>query len=155
VPALAAHIDAGKGETQVAIELTEEMKTAINNAVADRAPIMVATVDADGQPNMSFRGSTQAYSASQLSIWIRNQDGGLLKSIAANPQIALMYRNPETRLSFQIHGEAKRDDSEAVRQAVYDAAPEVERNADAERKGTAVIVDVVRVIQRGQIVMER
>jgi predicted pyridoxine 5'-phosphate oxidase superfamily flavin-nucleotide-binding protein len=137
------------------IQLTDEMKTAINNALADRAPIMVASVDETGQPSMSFRGSTQAYSDSQLAIWARNPEGGLLKSIQANPKIALMYRNSETRVAYLIHGEARRDDTEAVKQHVYDHAPEVERNADAERKGAAIIVDVVRVIQRGQVLMER
>lgn len=137
------------------IQLTDEMKTAINSALADRAPIMVATVDDTGQPSMSFRGSVQAYSDTQLGIWVRNPEGGILKSIVANPKIALMYRNAETRTAYLIHGEARRDDTEAVKQHVYDHSPEVERNADAERKGTAIIVDLIRVIQRGQVLMER
>jgi predicted pyridoxine 5'-phosphate oxidase superfamily flavin-nucleotide-binding protein len=137
------------------IQLNDEMRTAINNALADRAPIMVASVDATGQPSMSFRGSTQAYSDSELAIWARNPEGGILKSIAANPKIALMYRNAETRAAYLIHGEARRDDTDAVKQHVYDHAPEVERNADPERKGVAIIVDIVRVIQRGEVLMER
>jgi predicted pyridoxine 5'-phosphate oxidase superfamily flavin-nucleotide-binding protein len=139
----------------VAVVLTDEFKTAINNAIADRAPILLASVDASGQPALSFRGSTQVYSDHELGIWVRNQDGGLLASVAANPLIALMYRNPETRLAFQMHGEARRVDDEAVKQRVYEMAPEVERNADAERKGTALIVDLLRIIQRGAVVMER
>ncbi|MEZ4503800.1 MAG: pyridoxamine 5'-phosphate oxidase family protein [Dehalococcoidia bacterium] len=137
------------------IEITEEMKTAINNAVADKAPIVVSSVDATGQPSLSFRGSIQTYSDTQFAMWIRNPEGGILKSIAANPKIAMMYRNPETRVSYMIHAEARRDDSDAVKQAVYDAAPEVERNADPEKKGTAIVIDLVRVIQRGQVIMER
>jgi len=137
------------------IQITEEMQAAINNAIADKSPIIVSSVDATGQPSLSFRGSIQTHSDTQLAMWIRNQDGGILKSIAANPKIALMYRNPETRVSYMMHAEARRDDSDAVKQAVYDAAPEVERNADPEKKGTAVILDLVRVIQRGQVIMER
>jgi predicted pyridoxine 5'-phosphate oxidase superfamily flavin-nucleotide-binding protein len=139
----------------MAVVLTDEFKTAINNAIADRAPIVLASVDESGQPALSFRGSAQVYSDHEIGIWVRNQDGGLLKSIEANPLVAMMYRNPETRLSFQLHGEAHRKDDEATRQRVYEAAPEVERNADAERKGTAVVVDLLRVIQRGAVVMER
>ncbi len=142
-------------EDALAVVLTDEFKTAINNAIADRAPIVVGAVDANGQPVLSFRGSAQVYSDHEIGIWIRNQDGGLLKSIASNPLVAMMYRNPETRLAFQLQGEARRADDEAVRRRVYEMAPEVERNADPERKGTAVVVDLLRVIQRGQVVMER
>ncbi len=137
------------------VVLTDEFRNAINNAMADGAPIVLGSVDASGQPALSFRGSVHAYSDHELGMWIRNQDGGLLKSIEANPLVALMYRNRETRLAFQLHGEARRVDEEAVKQRVYDASPEVERNADPERKGTAVIVDLLRVIQRNAVVMER
>ena len=139
----------------MAVVLTDEFKAAINNAIADKAPILLGSVDASGQPALSFRGSAQVYSDNQIGMWIRNQDGGLLKSIEVNPKVAMMYRNPETRLAFQVHGEATRFDDEETRRKVYDASPEVERNADAERKGTAVIVEVTRVIQRGAVVMER
>lgn len=137
------------------IQLTDELKTAINNARADGFPMLIASVDASGQPSMSIRGSLQTYSDSALAIWIRNQDGGILKSIAAHPQVALWYRNTSNNVAFLIHGEARRDDDDAVRQAVYDASPEGERNMDADRKGTAMIIDVVRIIQRGQVLMER
>ena len=137
------------------LALTDDFKNAINNALADRAPILFAAVDDIGQPALSFRGSAQVYSDREICLWIRNQDGGFLASIAGNPRVALMYRNPETRLAFQAHGEARRVDDEATRQRIYEMAPEAERNADAEQKGTAVIVEVVRIIQRGAVVMER
>ena len=139
----------------MAIALTDDFKNAINNAIADKAPILLGSVDASGQPALSFRGSAQVYSDHEIGMWIRNQDGGLLKSIEGNPLVAMMYRNPETRLAFQMHGEARRVDDEAVKQRVYDMSPEIERNADPERKGTAVVVDLLRVIQRGAVVMER
>ena len=115
------------------IELTDEMKTAVDNAIVDGLPIMVAYVDPDGQPSLSFRGSTQAYSDEQLAIWVRNPEGGILKGILTNPKLALMYRNREKRLAWTFHGEARRDDDAQVRQQVYDNSPEVERNADPER----------------------
>ncbi len=137
------------------IVLTDEFKSAINNALTDKAPIIFAAVDSLGQPALSFRGSAQMHSDNEVGLWVRNQDGGFLNSIAANPRVAFQYRNPETRLAFQVHGEARRVDDDALKQAIYDAAPEAERNADAERKGTAVLVEVVRIIQRGAVVMER
>jgi hypothetical protein len=38
---------------------------------------------------------------------------------------------------------------------IFDASPEFERNQDPDRKGKALIIDVDRVIQRGQAIMER
>lgn len=139
----------------MSIQLTDDLKTAINNARADGFPMLVANVDVTGQPSMSIRGSLHTHSDSSLAIWIRNADGGILKSIAANPHIALWYRNTTSNLAFLMHGEARRVDDEAVKQQVYDAAPEAERNMDPERKGAAMVVDLIRVIQRGQVLMER
>jgi hypothetical protein len=137
------------------IELTDEMRSAINNALSDRAPVVVAYVDADDQPNLSFRGSTQAFSSDQLAIWVRDPGGGLLRAIEKRPKLALLYRNPETRLSWQFHGRARLDEDPGVRETVYANSPEVERNFDPDRKGKAVVIDIDRVIQRGAVLMER
>lgn len=137
------------------IKLTDEMREALANALADRAPVILAYVATDGQPNVSFRGTTQVYSDDQIAIWARNPEGGLLRGIAANPKIALLYRNPETRIAWQFQGRARLEEDEQVRRTVYENSPEVERNADPERKGKAILLDVDRVIQRGQAIMER
>ena len=137
------------------IQLTEDLKTAINNARADGFPMLIASVDATDQPSMSIRGSLHTHSDSSLAIWVRNADGGLLKSVEVHPQIALWYRNTATNTAFLMHGEARRVDDDAVKQQVYDASPEGERNQDPERKGTALVIDLIRVIQRGQVLMER
>lgn len=137
------------------IQRTDDLKTAINDARADGFPILVASVDASGQPSMSIRGSLQTRSASSLAIWIRSADGGILKSIAVNPNIAPWYSNTTTNTAFLMHGEAERVDDEAVKQQVYDASPEGERNLDPERKGTAMVIDLIRIIQRGQVLMSR
>lgn len=139
----------------MAVVLTDEFKNAINNAIADKAPILFAAVDDIGQPALSFRGSAQVFSYNEVGLWVRNTDGGFINSVAGNPRVAFMYRNAESRLAFQGHGEARKVDDEATVRKIYDMAPEVERNADPERKGTAVLVEIVRIIQRGAVVMER
>jgi hypothetical protein len=145
--------DGAKGVTL--IELTDEMREAIGNALADRAPVIVAYADSEGQPHISFRGTTQVFSKEQLALWARQPQGGIVDAIAQNPRVTLLYRNPATRLSWQFFGRAHVDGSEDVRRTVYDSSPEVERNADPERKGAAILIDVDRVVQRGQVIMER
>lgn len=139
----------------MAVQMPEEWQQAITSALSDGYPIVWASSGAEAQPHLAFFGTTQAYSDHEVALWMRNLDRGFLKRIAENPQVAMLYRNPQTRLSLQIHGEARHVDDPAVKQRVWSTAAEVERNADPEMQGTAIIVEVTRVIQRGQVVMER
>ena len=137
------------------IHLSEEIRTAITNAMADRCPMLVASVDAGGQPDMSYRGSTQVYADDALAIWIRDpESSGFLHRIAANPHVALFYGNLPERRVIRFQGRAHVDDSLTVRTQVYENSAEPERVRDPERKGKAVIVELDRVIFRGEV-MER
>ena len=78
-----------------------------------------------------------------------------MASIATNPRIALLYRNPATRLSLLFHGRARVTDDEALAAQIYDRAPEAERARDPERLGVAIVVELDRVTQRGELLMER
>lgn len=139
----------------MAVELTEEFQTAINNALADACPIIWTSTGADGQPSLGFFGTTQVYSDHEIAIWMRNTNRGFLARIEDNPKVAMMYRNGPARLSFQIHGEARRVDDPAVKKHVYEHSPEVEQKTDPDCLGTAVIVEISRVIQRGVVIMAR
>jgi len=139
----------------MAVSLSEEMQQAINSAFDDGFPIVWSSVGTDGQPVLSFFGTTQAYSDHQIAIWMRTPERGFLGRIAENPQAAMLFRNATTRMAFQIHVEAKRADDEAVKKQVWENSPQRERDQDPEMKGTAVIAEITRVIQRGEIVMQR
>jgi hypothetical protein len=127
------------------LQLGDDVKAAIGSALVDGNPMVVAYVDTDGQPSLSFRGSTHVYSPSQLAIWVRNADGGLLKSVAANNKVTLLYRNPTTRANLVFRGEAHIENSPDIRDKVYSGAPEREQQADPEKKGMPLIVNLTRV----------
>jgi hypothetical protein len=127
------------------IKLTEELKTLVDNALATRHTMIVAYVGPEGQPILSFRGSTQSFSDDQLAIWVRNSDGLFLDSIKANPKVALMYRDHETKATFQFQGRARISTDEAVRSRIYERMAEAERNHDYARTGVAMIIDLDRV----------
>ena len=57
---------------------------------------MVAYTDENGAPVLSLRGSTQVYSDTQLCIWVRNAGGGIVRTMAHNNRVALLYRALET-----------------------------------------------------------
>jgi hypothetical protein len=137
------------------IELTEEMRNAVASALDDKFPMIATSVGEDGQPSLSFYGSTHVHSADQLAIWVRTPTAGLLGRIPSNPHMALLYRNPAAHLGWQFHGRARQieDGDEATR--VYNESPQVERDKDPDRLGRAVIIDVDRVLARGAVIMER
>lgn len=137
------------------IELTEDMREAINNSLADQHPVVFASVGPDGQPRLGFVGSIHVHSQDQLSVWLRKADSYSASNIQSNPQLAFLYRNAEKRQAWQFQGRARIVDDPETRQRVYDNAPEVERNFDAEMQGHAVVIDLDRIIERGQVVQER
>ena len=137
------------------IELTDEMRVALSNALTDRVPVVMAYTDAEGQPHLSYRGTVQVFSGDQLGLWARNPEGGLPGAVGTQQRVALLYRNPETRLSWQFLGRARVTDDEQARAQIFENSPEAERNRDPERKGKALLVDVDQVIAGGQVLMSR
>jgi hypothetical protein len=130
--------------TLTELQLTAEMKQAINAAATSAKPIIIAYVDESGAPQVSYRGSTQALSDTQLAVWVRNPQGRILAATRRNPSVALIYGNfdPSAKGFMTFHGRARIDDSAETRQRVYDGSPEAERNLDKEGKGVALIVDL-------------
>jgi hypothetical protein len=126
------------------LKLSADMKQAVDTAFEAMKPIVVSYVDENGAPQLSFRGSTQAYSDTQLAIWVRNPEGRILESITKNPAIALLYGSfePTARAFMIFRGRARIDPSDAVRHRIYDKAHAFERGQDKERKGSAIVIDL-------------
>jgi hypothetical protein len=126
------------------LKLSAAMKDAIDKAFETSKPVVISYVDESGAPQLSYRGSTQAYSDTQLAIWVRNPEGRILPSIAKNPAVALIYGNfdPSARGFMIFRGRARVDDSDAVRAHVYEHAHAFERDKDKDRKGIALIIDL-------------
>lgn len=122
--------------------LPSALKQFINQALAERHPMLVAHVDEQGQPQLSFRGSLQVFSDDQLSLWVRNGEGSFIRSIRKNPRIAVMYRNELSKATFHLKGVARIVTGPAERRAIYEASPEVERDHDFAQTGVAVVVDL-------------
>lgn len=136
--------------------LSDEIKQQVNGAHENGTPIVWAYINADGTPVLTFRGSTQAYSDDQLAIWNRDPTGGMTKAIASNPKLGGFFRSATNGMIYQFAGRARIDES--ANDVVYANAPEPERNADARKRGVAVIIDLDRVESlglAGRFVLER
>jgi hypothetical protein len=127
------------------LKLTPALKETINTALARGRMISVAYVSPDGRPELSFRGSVQAYSDTQLAIWVRDPAGGILKAVmSGQPYITLLYGELEaqSKAFVTFRGRGRVESSEPVRCRVYDDSPEIERNLDKDRKGVPLIIDL-------------
>ena len=136
------------------IELTEEMKTAINTSFTEGLALLVGTASKGGMPDMAFKGSTMAFDSEHLAFWERSH-GQTLRNLDENPQVCLLYRNPQTRLSLKFFGVAELLREGDLREQIMDRTVEFELSRDPERKGVAVLVRVDRILQAGQLVQER
>jgi hypothetical protein len=125
--------------------LPAALRDAIDANLLDKHPMLLSYVSPQGQPVLSFRGSTQVLSDDQLAMWVRNADGAFIRAIRVNPRVALMYRNEDKRSTYQLQGRARVGDSPADRQRIFDAAAPAERAHDFAMLGAAVIVDLDRV----------
>jgi hypothetical protein len=126
------------------LRLTVEIQTLVNGALESGNPLLLAVVGQQGQPMLSFRGSAQVYSDSQIGLWVRNTQGGTLEAIKHNPHVALMYRSPVTPM-LQFQGIARITTDAAERARIFDLSPKRERDADPERQGAAILIDLVKV----------
>jgi hypothetical protein len=135
-------------ETLTELKIPDELRKKVNEAyVPNDWPIMFAYVDEQGRPGMSFRGSIVVVSETQIGAWARNPEGSTVKAIAKNPNVTLVYREPtpdhgRSAAVVTFRGKARVDNGEEMRSAVWDNMPQRERDADAEKKGVAIIVDL-------------
>jgi general stress protein 26 len=124
------------------LKLPAEVKELVNRALATNHPIAVAHTDENGQPVMSFRGSTQVFSDDQLAIWVRHSDGRFIQAIQKNPKLALVYRDNDKKATYMFQGRARVANDPNIRKQVYDNSPEPERKHDFALLGTPVIIDL-------------
>ncbi|HLG73490.1 MAG TPA: hypothetical protein VK009_23975 [Chloroflexota bacterium] len=134
--------------TPGALETTDRIpdfvKSLLDTARMNNSPTTVAYTAEDGAPVLSFRGSTQVLSPTQLSIWMRNPEGAMVRALATNPRMAISYFDPSnTWLLIEGRGHITAD--AALRRYVFDRLVEVERNHDPDCHGAALIIDVDRL----------
>lgn len=127
------------------LRLTPKLRQLIDNALATRHPMLLAYTDESGQPILSFRGSIQTYGDDQLALWVRNANGSMLRAITANPKVALMYRDEDSKATYQFQGRARITTDSDERQRIYAASAPVEQAHDFAKLGIAVIIDLDRI----------
>jgi len=132
------------------LDLTGDIASAIDGAALRNATLAVAYVREDGSPSVSFRGSTQVHSATELALWARKRDSGLATAIGDRPRVSLVYYGGPGGpgpLFLSIEGRARV--APELDEQVYDAMIEGERNLDPDRNGVAILIEVDSVAGAG------
>ena len=131
------------------MQLPEDVKDRVNNALSEGFPLALTAVSADCRPVVSFRGSTQTFGDDALAIWVRGTPSSTLAVIALNPHVAMTYTNMPARKFFIFRGRARVTDDPADRDAIWEGQHPLEQGRDPERAGIAVVIDLDQVSGSG------
>ena len=136
------------------IALTDEMKADFETSLADAAPVLFASASKSGMPDIAFKGSAMVFDSEHVAYWERAL-GTTFANLKENPGCCILYRNPANRTAWKMFGEAEVFTEGPVRQQIMDRTIQLELDRDPERKGAAVLVRIDKVLQAGQVLMER
>ncbi|HEY6598330.1 MAG TPA: pyridoxamine 5'-phosphate oxidase family protein [Pseudomonadales bacterium] len=124
------------------IELTDSIRSNVNGAIDKGRVLTAAYIDDDGKPHATFFGSIHAHSKDQLALWVRDPKGGMPRAIGNRPWISLVYADISSRTYYRFQGRARVATDAATRDRVFTEMHAIEQKFDAERKGTAIVIDL-------------
>ena len=126
------------------INIDEEMRQLIDNARADGVPCVLGTASREGVPQISIKGSTLVYDQETLAYWERTKRSALA-NIGQNPDVVLLYRNPEKEIDWRFYGTATVHEAGPVREEVMRRTVQAELDQDPERIGVAVLLRLNKI----------
>lgn len=137
------------------IALTDEMRNAVNNALANGVPCVLASVSAAGEPDIGYKGSMMIFDNESLAYWERTRRQHL-KNVLENPKVVVLFRDPKSRVNWRFHGTATVHQEGALRDQVMARTVPAELEKDPDRKGAGVIIRVDRVTNlNGEVLQSR
>ncbi len=141
-----------------ALDIPEDIRVRINGALNSLKTLTASYVDEHGKPHISFYGSTHFHAPDTLAVWARNPDSPLLRTLGKHPHMAFIYGDIPDRVYCTLEGKARVVTDVAARQRVYDEMHPIERQFDADMKGTAIAIDLERVTiltKAGKVLLTR
>jgi hypothetical protein len=127
------------------IVLPDDVKAVIRGALADGKPFAIAHIDEDDTPVLTYRGSLTVIEDDKVALWARDANGGFVKAIQRNPNVAMIYRNAETHGYYNLKGRARAAEDSKTRELVQSLIPSSERQWDPAKRGVPVVIDLDRV----------
>ncbi len=131
--------------------LTDTMRDFLATALADQTSCLLATVGADGRPNITPKGSMMVFDEAHLAYWERARKAAL-DNVRANPHVAVYYRNTAKAEQMPVgaiwrfFGDAAVHEDGEIREQVMARTVQAELDRDPERNGVAVLIRVEKVL---------
>src|SRR5260221_10760179 len=98
--------------------------------------MVAATVDEDGQPQLTYYGTLQILEDGRLGWWARKPENLLLR-LQNNPRMTFIYWSAAERVLLRFFGTAALSTNPADRDAVFAGSPAHEQALDPDRTGSA------------------
>lgn len=144
------------------IKLTPLMKELLWTALGDGAVALLGTVQADGTPQISPKGSLAVYDDTTISFWERSHRSSE-KNIEHGSRVCVYYRNPAKMKeipygggTIRFYGTARIVTDPAIREKVWQNTVPAEQERDKEKTGLGVLIDVDRVEElSGKLIMSK
>jgi general stress protein 26 len=130
------------------ISISDQMKELIDNALANGSPCILATVSADGEPDIGYKGSMMVFDNESLAYWERTRRVHL-KNVKENPRVVVLFRDAKTKAAWRFHGTATLHESGPIREQVMARTVKDELDKDPERKGAAVVIRLDKITNMG------
>ena len=137
------------------ISISDQMKELIDNALANGSPCILATVSADGEPDIGYKGSMMVFDNESLAYWERTKRVHM-KNVKENPRVIVLFRDAKTKAAWRFHGTATVHESGPIRDQVMARTVKDELDKDPDRKGAAVVIRLDKITSMGgQVIQSR
>jgi len=130
------------------ISISDQVKELIDNALANGSPCILATVSADGEPDVGYKGSMMVFDNESLAYWERTKRVHM-KNVKENPRVIVLFRDAKTKAAWRFHGTATVHESGQIRDQVMARTVKDELDKDPERKGAAVVIRLDKITNMG------
>ena len=130
------------------ISISDQMKELIDNALANGSPCILATVSADGEPDIGYKGSMMVFDNESLAYWERTKRVHM-KNVKENPRVIVLFRDAKTKAAWRFHGTATVHESGPIRDQVMARTVKDELDKDPERMGAAVVIRLDKITNMG------
>ena len=143
------------------IKLTPLMKELLWNAMADGTVALLGSVQPDGTPQISPKGSIAVFDDSTLSFWERSHRT-TEKNLAHGGRVCVYYRNsarkdiPYGGGAIRFYGNARIVTDPETREKIWDNTIPGEQERDKDKSGVGILIDVDRVEElSGKVIMDK
>jgi len=135
------------------IEILDQMKEMIDPALANGCPCILATVSADGEPDIGYKGSMMVFDKESLAYLERTKRVHL-KNLKENPKVVVLFRDAKTKVVWRFHGTATLHESGPIWEQGMARTVKEELDKDPERKGIIVQIHLDKITNMGGQVLQ-